>query len=250
VTASLGATQRILVVDDEASLLMTLVANLELEGFEVMEAKSGEQALELVAAHSFDLILSDIRMPGMSGVDLCQRVRRLRPELPVILMTAFTVEGVIRQALRDGALVVIPKPFAIEHLIRMLYSAMRRPVILIVDDTVEVADTLAAALQAIGLPTRAVHDGASALAAFRAGDVGVCIVDMVMPGMNGAELIDELRLIDPSVVVIAISGYDVEELFRRVADQADTIMRKPIDPGELVQAIAGARLRRATRPPS
>jgi CheY-like chemotaxis protein len=241
------AAQRILVVDDEAPLLMTLVANLELEGFDVMEARSGEQALELIESNAFDLVLSDIRMPGISGVDLCRKVRERHPDLPVILMTAFTVEGLVKEALTDGALVVIPKPFAVEHLIRMLYSAMHRPVILVVDDAVEVADTMAAALSAVGLPTRAVHDGPAALDVFRAGDVGVCVVDMVMPGMNGPDLIDQLRRIDPSVVVIAISGYDVEELFRRVASQADTIMRKPIDPADLLQAIAGARLRSAAR---
>jgi two-component system response regulator HydG len=237
--------RRILVVDDEPLLLVTLIANLELEGFEVMEAMSAERALELAAEYEFDLVLSDIRMPGMSGVDLCQRLHRLRPGLPVLLMTGFTLESVVREALADGALVVIPKPFAMEQLIHMLYSAMRRPVILVVDDTVEVADSMAAALQVIGLPTRAVHDGASALAAFHAGDVGVCVVDLVMPGMNGADLIAEVRRIDHSVVVIAVSGYDVDEMFRRVAGHADTILRKPIDPAELLQVIAGARLRRA-----
>ncbi len=240
-------TQRILVVDDEAPLLMTLSANLELEGFDVTEARSGEQAIQLVRTKEFDLVLSDIRMPGISGVELCQQVHQVRPELPVILMTAFTVEGVVQQAVADGAIVVIPKPFAIEHLIQMLYSALHRPVILVVDDSVEVADTLAAALHAVGLPTRAVHDGKTALEAFRAGDVGVCIVDMVMPGLAGPDVIDQLRAIDPSVVVIAVSGHDVEEMFRRVAGQVDTIMRKPIEPTSMLQAIAGARLRRAAR---
>ena len=63
--------------------------------------------------------------------------------------------------------------------------------------------------------------------------------------MDGAELIDEVRRLDRTAVVIAVSGYDVDEMFRRVAGHVDTIMRKPIDPTELIQAIAGARLRRA-----
>jgi len=183
-------------------------------------------------------------MPGMNGVDLCKEIHNRRPTMPVILMTAFTAEGLLREAVDEGALMVVPKPFAIEHVVRLLITAMHRPVVLVVDDTVEVADTMAAALAAVGLPARAVHDGASAIEAFRAGDISVCVVDMVMPGMGGPDVIDRIRAIDPSVVVIAVSGFDVEELFRRVAGAADTIMRKPIDPHDLLQAIANARLRR------
>lgn len=237
--------QRILVVDDEAPLLMTLAANLELEGFEVMEAANAEQALALIAEHTFDVVLSDIRMPGMNGVDLCRTIHSVKPDIPVILMTAFTVESLVRDAVNEGALMVIPKPFAIEHLLRMLHTAMNRPVVLVIDDSVEVADTMAAALHAVGLPARAVHDGSSAIEAFRAGDIGVCVVDMVMPGLSGPDVIQQIHAMDRSVIVIAVSGHDVEELFRRVAGHADTILRKPIEPHDLLQAIAAARVRSA-----
>jgi len=242
-----GAVQRILVVDDEAPLLMTLVANLELEGFEVMEARSAEEALQLVGQHDFDAVLSDIRMPGMNGVELCRELRRLRAGVPVILMTAFTVDGLVREAVDEGALMVIPKPFPIEHLVRMLHGVMHRPVILVIDDDVDIAELTAAGLRAVGLQARAVFDGASAIEAFREGDIGVCVVDMVMPGLAGPDVIDRLRAIDPSVVVIAVSGYDVEEQFRRAAPAADQIMRKPIDPHDLLQAIAVARVRRSAK---
>jgi CheY-like chemotaxis protein len=243
------AVQRILVVDDEAPLLMTLVANLELEGYDVMEANSAERALELAAQHAFDVVLSDVRMPGMSGIDLCHELHKRQAGLPVVLMTAFTVEGLLRDAVDQGALMVIPKPFAVEHLLRVLHGVMHRPVILVIDDSTEVAETMAAALQSVGLPARAVHDGSAAIEAFRVGDIGVCVVDMVMPGLSGPDVIEQVRAIDPSVVVIAVSGHDVEELFRRVAAQADRIMRKPINPHDLLQAIAAARLRRSANVP-
>jgi len=241
------SAQRILVVDDEASLLMTLVANLELEGFDVMEARNGEQALELVKAHRFDVVLSDIRMPGLDGVDLCRHIHKLHPELPVILMTAFTNEGLIRDAVTDGALMVIPKPFGIEQIVRLLHTAMQRPVVLIVDDSVEVAESMAESLHLVGLPARIAYDGETAIAAFKAGDVSVCIVDMVLPGISGPDVITRLREIDPRVVVIAISGQDVEDLLRRAAPQADALMRKPVEPADLLNAIATARVRTVGR---
>ena len=72
------------------------------------------------------------------------------------------------------------------------------------------------------------------------------LLDMVMPGLSGPDVIEQIHAIDPGVIVIAVSGYDVEELFRRIAGHADTILRKPIEPSELLQAIASARVRRHT----
>src|SRR5262245_20180328 len=142
---------RILVVDDEHKLRMTIAANLELEGFEVVEAEHGEAALALVKTQHFDLVLSDVRMPGMNGVDLFRRVHELNPTLPVILMTAFALEGIVQEALREGAFTLLPKPFEIEHLVAALSSAMRGPVIVIVDDIKSVAESTAAALSSIGV---------------------------------------------------------------------------------------------------
>jgi two-component system, NtrC family, response regulator HydG len=238
-------TCRVLVVDDEAPLLMTLVANLELEGFEVYEAKNAEEALVRLEERPFDLVLSDIRMPGMSGVELCHVIRKTHHDLPIILMTAFSVESLVYDAVNEGALLVLPKPFAIDQLIRILSSVILRPVVLVVDDTPEFAQTMTAALREVGLPARAVHDGKSALEAFTARDVSVCVVDMVMPELTGDAVIAKLRSLDPNVVVIAISGHDVDSMFQKIAEHADSFLRKPIDPQQLLHAIASARLRRA-----
>ena len=92
---------RVLIVDDERSLLLTLVANLELEGFEVVAASDGARALELVREQRFDLLLTDVRMPGMNGVDLFRQIRRVCPQMPVILMTAYAVETLIDEAIQE-----------------------------------------------------------------------------------------------------------------------------------------------------
>jgi DNA-binding NtrC family response regulator len=232
---------RILVVDDEHAVRITLAANLELEGFTVVEAGSGEEALEQVSAQGFDLVITDIRMPGMNGVELYRRVRALQPTLPVLLMTAFAVEDLVQDALRDGAYMVVQKPFAIDRLICRLHDALHRPVILVIDDIAEVAESTAAALESLGVRARAVFDGEAALAAIAAGDIGVCVVDLVMPGMDGTEVIHRVRAVDPNIVFIAVTGHDVEELLRRAAEHAATILRKPVEPGDLLQAIARAR---------
>jgi CheY-like chemotaxis protein len=105
------------------------------------------------------------------------------------------------------------------------------------------AESTAAALSAVGVRAIAVTKGAEVLDLVKTRAVDVCVVDMVMPGMSGADLIDLLRVQAPQVICIAVSGYDVEEMFRRVAVHVHTILRKPIDPPRLVEAVAKARAR-------
>jgi len=150
---------RVLIVDDEPSVLLTLAANLELEGFEVATAESGEQALELVKKEEFDLVFSDIRMPGLSGIDLFRAIKKIRPEMPTILTTAFFYEAEIKEVVGEGVFAVLPKPAEIDDVVKLLHRARRRPWVLIVDDAQPHALSLAEALRASGVRARAVFSG-------------------------------------------------------------------------------------------
>ncbi len=233
---------RILLVDDEEGLRITLAANLELEGFEVHEAASGAEALELLAKGSYDLMLTDIRMPGLSGVELFRRARASHPGMPVVLMTAFSVESLVDEALAEGAFTVLPKPFDVSAAVATLLRAARHPTVLVVDDVKIDAESTAEALRAAGVKASAVLDGDAALEALRSGAFDVCVVDLVMPGVSGSELAQRLRDAKLAVSVIAMSGYAVPELLQRVAAAgAVTVMKKPVAPRELVQTIARTR---------
>ena len=232
---------RILLVDDEESLRVTLAANLELEGYEVVEAASGEEALELAANQAFDIVLSDIRMPGMNGVDLFRSLKAKWPTVPCVLMSAFSLEDLVASALSEGVFTLLPKPFDIQAALSTLTKAARGPVVLVVDDSRADAETTAGLFEAIGLKAKAVFSGQEALAAISGGNVDVCVVDLVMPGMSGAELIAEFRRQRPDVPVIAVSGYDLSELLRTHGTKVFTSFRKPVPPAELIRAVAQAR---------
>lgn len=237
------SSPRVLVVDDDPSLRLTLAANLELAGFEVHEAANATEALALVARHGFDAILSDIRMPGLDGVELFQRVRATNPDLPVVLMTAFTDEPQVRRALDNGVFTILAKPFDVEAALRTLQRAARRPVVIIVDDLESFATTMAAALCQIGVRAVAAFDVEAALHVIADGAVDVCITDLAMPHEDGIELIRRLRALDPTVAVIAVSGAArSDELMRRAVELgAIRCLRKPIDPLALARSIANAR---------
>lgn len=104
--------RRIVVADDDGSVRSLLRLTLPAEGVEVVEARDGEEALDLIGAHLPDLLLLDWRMPGRSGADVLEHVRRVHPELPVIVLTADTKGPSRALAEMLGAETFLTKPFS------------------------------------------------------------------------------------------------------------------------------------------
>lgn len=116
---------RLLVVDDEANLRAVLRDILSLMGYHVGEAESGLEALKLLEISSYDLMLLDIRMPGMNGVEVMNRVRESYPEMSIIILTAHaTLESAVA-AVKLGAVDYMLKPFNIEDLGTTISQALK-----------------------------------------------------------------------------------------------------------------------------
>ena len=106
------ARKPILIVDDEKNIRLTLAQSLEPLGLEIETAVNGEEALERVRSRDFGLLLLDLRLPGMDGMEVLRRVHELRPDIRVVVLTAYgTVESAVK-AMRLGAVDFIQKPFA------------------------------------------------------------------------------------------------------------------------------------------
>jgi two-component system KDP operon response regulator KdpE len=116
----------ILVVDDEAPLRKVLQTALTARGFSVEEAASAEQAIEVIAQRAFDLVLLDINLPGMGGIEACGRIRTLMPHLGIIMVTVRDAERDMVQALEAGADDYITKPFRLGVLVARLRAVLRR----------------------------------------------------------------------------------------------------------------------------
>lgn len=117
--------RRVLVIDDDLSMLELLRAELELRHFEIDTQTSPEAALRALAERDFDVVLSDISMRGMSGVDLCREVVTLREDTPVIVMTAFaSIESAIA-SIRAGAYDFVTKPFDMNDLVLTIERSLK-----------------------------------------------------------------------------------------------------------------------------
>ncbi len=117
-------TSRALVVDDERASRLNIIDLLTMEQFLVEEAEDGESALKLIDTKPFDVVLLDIRMPKMNGLEVLKRVRKSHPNLPVIMFTAIGTSERAIEAMKMGAFDYVAKPFDVEELLAIVHRAI------------------------------------------------------------------------------------------------------------------------------
>ncbi len=233
---------RILVAEDDGGVRVGLVANLELEGYEVIEAQDGSRALELLDEHRFDLVISDVVMPKANGVEVLRGLRVRWPETPLVLISAFVSESLIAAAVSEGLYAMLYKPVGMQTVLRTVGRALARRPLLVVDDAEEYATSLAANLRALGMFVETAFDGDSALAAAERHGVDACILDLMLPPAGGIELCRQLRRQDPQMDIIGITGASDPNLLRSIAREGvTTCLRKPFDVTSLLTALVKAR---------
>jgi two-component system response regulator HydG len=111
---------RILVVDDNPEMAETLADILELKGYTVHAAASGAEALEILQDQPVDILLTDVKMPGMNGLELYRETRKLYPRLITIFMTAYSADELIQQGMAEGVKTILDKPLDMNFLVRLL----------------------------------------------------------------------------------------------------------------------------------
>ncbi len=116
---------RILVVDDEKLIRWSVGERLQRDGYEVIAAESGEQALELVAANAPDLMLLDVRLPGIDGLTTLQRALALHPDVSVLMMSAHSTVDIAVEAMKHGAIDFLVKPFPFQSLDAAVQRALQ-----------------------------------------------------------------------------------------------------------------------------
>lgn len=115
-----------LVVDDEASFRRVLRTSLATRGFAIEEARSGEEAVAILARCAFDLVLLDVNMPGIGGVEACREIRSRMPRIGIVMVTVQDGESEMVRALEAGADDYITKPIRFRELVARLRAVLRR----------------------------------------------------------------------------------------------------------------------------
>lgn len=247
---------RLLLVDDEEEFLDATTRALRRRGFSVSPAKNGQYALTLLGRQVFDVVVLDVKMPGMDGVDVFRQIKRNLPRLPVILLTG---HGSVQQAFetsREGVFDYLAKPCGVEELAETARKAeeqarqMRVTMppdggeevrLLFVEDEPELLETLSASLQRCGIKVTKAAGGRQALRLLGSATFDVALVDVKMSGMDGIAFVRRLKERDPLTEVILLTGHSyLANAIGGFQEGVFDVLMKPQSPDVIAEKIRDA----------
>jgi len=233
--------KRALVVDDDRMMVRTLCDILRVHGWDATGVHSGEEAVQAVIASRFDAVLMDVRMEGIDGVDALRQMKRVRPLIRVILMTAYAGADLLDQAQREGALKILAKPVAIPSLVEMLEQGNaddgpggRR--VLVVDDNPEYLRTLCGVLRTAGYTVFDAEDLDQALAKLEEAHPTVVLLDHRLKDVEVGHSVVAIKRVSPAVALILYTGQgDLGEATSKLPQSwIHACLKKPFPPAQLI----------------
>jgi DNA-binding NtrC family response regulator len=231
----------ILLTDDNREFTQNLRDILELKGYAVLTASDGFQALDIIYASPVDLVLMDIKMPVMNGVETFKKIKKIKPTTPVIMLTAFALEELIQESLQEGAFACLKKPLDFDELFATIEQAIPNgSMILVVDDDENLCQNLLDVLSQKGYRVTIALDSTSAIEKVRTSVFDIMLLDMKLPPLNGLETYLVIRQLCPSIVVVIITGFllEMEEMINIIRKTgAYALLEKPINIDKLLALL-------------
>ncbi|MEZ5357734.1 MAG: response regulator [Candidatus Zixiibacteriota bacterium] len=249
---------RLLLVDDEEMFLLATSQALNRRGFTVSVAPNGVTALDKIAAEQFDIIVLDVKMPDIDGIEVFNQINSRHPNLPVIILTGHPSISDAFHTSKQGIASYMSKPVEIEELARKARNAViaakdkeeaksqksetpnvdEQVRVLIVDDEEELLSSLSRLFSRRQIQPLTANSGQRALEILQDSLVDIMVLDVKMPGMDGLEVLRRVKKQYPSIQVILLSGHpSVEAALEGVRLGAGEYLRKPPDIDELVKTI-------------
>lgn len=243
------AQPRILIVDDDPLMAMTLVDIVRLKGYDAESAQTGYDALRQLAERHFDCVLTDIKMPGISGVELFQELRLIHPGLPVIFMTAYPADDLMQPGLDEGAIAILTKPLDIDLLLRLFGELDSRPVVVVASNDLEFYKRVADILAMQGYSVSSAQNHTHLSQQLKPRDQ-VVLLDASLNGTGSLDLLSALadqHLVLPPILLTG-ERQDVEPIRERALSLGVyACLYRPVDPQNLVQLLAQMHLRELRR---
>ncbi len=231
---------RIFVVDDHKDIADGLADVLRMHGHEVEVAYNGQQAIRIFREKEFDISFMDVMMPGMNGVESFMEIRKIRPAAKVIMMTGYSVEQLLDQAVQEGACGILHKPININDVLDAMDRIQSKGMVLIADDDPEFSGAIKDVLMNDGYKVCVARTGGEALKTVMSGGVDYLVLDLNMPVISGLEVYLQLQNRGKDIPTIIVTGQAKEnaealDAFRSLA--VTGILTKPFDTGSLLQQL-------------
>jgi DNA-binding response OmpR family regulator len=247
---------KILVVDDERMICDLLQAVFSRHNHQVFTATSGKEGLELFRQHRPGVVLLDLHMPEMDGIQVLKQIRAIDSQASVMVLTGRGTEALENQAREMGVTDFLKKGLSLEALVGAMDRVLKQParlspeaaqapagsqegaLILVVDDEAMIRNLLAQFLTLRGYRVRTAQNGMEALTMVQQQPPDLVILDMYMPGMNGVEVLQKLRAAQYTGGVIALTASQDEKLLQRTLELGSVdVMGKPVDLDRLEMVI-------------
>ena len=227
---------KILLVDDEKEFVESLSERLELRSLKADIAYDGEQALEAVKAEKPDVMVLDLRMPGIDGIEVLRRVKQKHPDIEVVVLTGHGTDKDEKEALRLGASAYLRKPVEMEDLVGALQKKQLK--VLLVDDEAEFVESLSERLALRNLKTDIAYDGEQALELVKKEKPDVMVLDLRMPGIDGKEVLRRVKKKHPDMAVVVLTGHGTDKDEKEVLRLgASAYLEKPVDVDHLAGTL-------------
>ncbi len=238
-------TLNFLIVDDNKDFAESMSDVLGLDGHITEIAHSGEEAEKKFRKKNYDIIFMDVKLPGMNGVESFLKIQKLDPKARVIMMTGYSVETLIEQAVKNGAWDVLYKPIDMENVLTKIQK-IKPEGILIVDDNPDFIEEVQHILIDNGYKVYTATSGEEAIEKIKTNGIDILILDLRMPILNGLSTYIEIQKIGKSVPTIIVTAYAREEIdaINDLKSLSVTgILQKPFNPDQLLTALSSLTLK-------
>lgn len=241
----------VLVIEDDENTRKQLAKVIQKEGFEVFTVENGQAGMEIFEKEFPEIVITDLKMPALTGLEVMHRVKRLSPHVQVILVTAYGDTEIAITALREGALDYLKKPLDLAELTLALGRAREKidehkktvpfPTLLLAEDEDITRKRLAMLLEKEGWKVFQSADGEEAMDIFHKTKIDIALLDIRMPKKDGLQILHEMRGITHDFEAVIFSGYgDESAAIQAMRDGAINFLKKPIDLDQLIIAVGKA----------
>jgi two-component system, response regulator, stage 0 sporulation protein F len=234
---------KILIVDDEKDVVDSIREVLKVDGYTVFDADGGEKALEIVSKERPEVVFLDIRMEGMDGLQVLERIKAINRETKVIMISALVDLETRKRAQELGCDAYLRKPFDIDDVDKALSVKLNElvsdPSILVVEDDIGVFDFIKELFEGrMRVKITNVESGEEAIEKIKNEHFNIIFIDIGLPGMNGFSVANEVGKIDPYtdmiIITTLVDQYIIDEA---VGNGAVEMMEKPLKTESVVKKV-------------
>ena len=236
----------ILIVDDNKDFAESMSDVLGLDGHISEIAHSGEEAERKFRKKDYDIVFMDVKLPGRNGVESFYKIQKFKPDARVIMMTGYSMETLLTQAVKKGAWDVLYKPIDMEKILTMMHN-VKPDGILIADDDPDFIEAVRRILINNGYKVFTATNGKEAIEKIKTNGIDILILDLRMPFLNGLATYIEMRKtgkIVPTIIVTAYAREEAAAINELKSFAVSGILHKPFDPEQLLTALSSLTLKK------